>query len=380
MEPISLSVFFPAYNEEENIAEAVMSAVRVLRDSPFVRESEVIVVNDGSTDSTQQIVEDLQREHPTVRLITHTPNKGYGASLRTGLDSARMDYVFFTDSDLQFDTLELQNLLTHVGQNDVVIGYRAPRRDPFMRLVNAWGWKQLNRLLFGLKVRDIDCAFKLFKRDVVQSLRLTSSGAMLSAELLIRLQRKQVTIKEVPVSHLPRTRGSATGAKISVIMRALVEMFSLYRGELGLGTHKELFRFASVGVINTALDALLYIGLTRGTVYFAEHVTEAKLLSFLLGTVSSLVLNRLWTFKIKTAPRFSEVVRFYTTAGLSLLINVGMMNFLVSAGMYDLIALGITTIVTFVGSFTLTRSWVYGTSRSRELNPYRSTTGEYGRA
>src|SRR4029077_5194980 len=138
---------------------------------------------------------------------------GYGAALKTGMREAAMDYVFFTDADLQFDILELQNLLVHVSQYPVVIGYRAPRKDPFMRLLNARGWKLLNRLPFGLKVRDIDCAFKLFKRSELQCLRLRSQGAMISAETLIRPSRKKVAIKEVPVSHLPRVAGSPTGAK-----------------------------------------------------------------------------------------------------------------------------------------------------------------------
>ena len=158
---------------------------------------------------------------------------GYGSALKTGIKAAKLDYIFFTDADLQFDIIELQNLLVHADSYPVVIGYRAPRQDPAMRLLNARVWNFLNRTLFGLKVRDIDCAFKIFKRTEVQSLTLRSKGAMISAEILIRLSRRKVAIKEVPVSHLPRVAGSPTGAKPAVIARAFGEMVRLYRGELG---------------------------------------------------------------------------------------------------------------------------------------------------
>ncbi len=359
MKHISLTIFFPAYNEEANIAESIERTLKVVEESPFIGESEILVVNDGSSDGTAWEVERLARQYPMVRLINHRANKGYGASLRTGIRAARMDYVFFTDADLQFDILELQNLLLHLEEYDAVIGYRAPRRDPFMRLLNAKVWNLLNRILFGLRVRDIDCAFKIFRRELVQQMALESHGAMLSAELLIRLSRKSVPIKEIPVTHLPRTRGSATGAKPAVILRALAEMMRLYRGDLGLTTQKQLLRFAAVGVVNTLLDVFAYFVLTRGTLYFAAHLNEAKFASFMLGTVSSLVLNRTWTFNMKTRPTVLEVVRFYATASLSVIVNVALMNALLSMGLYDLIALGITTCATFAANFILSKFWVF---------------------
>jgi glycosyltransferase involved in cell wall biosynthesis len=357
--PISLTIFFPAYNEEKNIVKAVNQAVEVAQDSPFIGNYEILVINDGSSDCTRELAEAIAATNPHVKVINHPTNRGYGSALKTGLSAAVMDYVFFTDSDRQFDMLELHSLLVQLPQFEVVIGYRSPRRDPLMRLLNAKGWNLLNRALFGLSVRDIDCAFKIFKRDVVQSLKLRSRGAMINAEILIKLKRKGVALKEVPVSHLPRVAGSPTGAKPSVILRALREIVSLYGGELGSVTHKQALKFMSVGVVNTLVDAVAYIALTRGVPVFAEHLVAAKFFSFLLGTISSLMLNRYWTFGLRTPLTWGEVVRFYTTTSISLVINVEAMNILVSLGMYDLLALLVTTGFTFVASFTLAKFWVF---------------------
>jgi glycosyltransferase involved in cell wall biosynthesis len=358
-QPITLSIFFPTFNEEENISQTIVRTVHVVEESPFVSDYEILVINDGSSDDTGKIVEDLARIYPKVRLINHAHNRGYGAAIKTGIAAARMEYVFFTDADLQFDIVELQNLLVHVSQYPVVIGYRAPRRDSTLRLINAWGWKTLNRVLFGLRVRDIDCAFKIFKRREIQALRLQSRGAMISAETLIRLIRKHIPVKEVPVSHLPRTAGSPTGAKPSVILRAFGEMVRLYRGELGDVTQKEALKFMSVGVANTLLDATAYIFLTREMLIFSHHLTAAKFFSFLVGTISSLLLNRYWTFGVKERLGWGEVVRFYAMTSISLSVNVAMMNFIVGFGVYDLVALAITTVFTFVANFTLSKTWVF---------------------
>jgi glycosyltransferase involved in cell wall biosynthesis len=359
VKPISISIFFPAYNEEENISLAVEKTVRVVEESPYIRAYEIIIVNDGSTDGTLRIAESLARKYPTVRVVNHDVNRGYGAALQSGLAAATMDYVFFTDADLQFDILELQNLVVHIPEHDAVIGYRAPRRDPFMRLINAWGWNTLNRLFFGLKVTDIDCAFKLFRREKVQALRLKSRGAMISAETLIRLTRSGARIKEIPVSHLPRLYGSATGARLSVIFRAFREMVGLYRNDLGLVTHKQVLKFMTVGVLNTALDLVGYILLTR-YLGFGSIPTAAKFFSFMLGTISSLFLNRAWTFGVITKLSFAEVACFYAVVSMSITLNVGLMYFFVHmVGLYDLVALALTTALTFTANYTLSKIWVF---------------------
>ncbi len=366
IKPISLSIFFPTYNEEANIRESVERTLEVARNSPYISQYEILIVNDGSTDRTAAVAGELADQYAGVRVINHEKNKGYGAALKSGIAAAKMDYVFFTDADLQFDIIELQNLLVHVSQYPVVIGYRAPRQDPFMRLLNARVWNLLNRILFGLKVRDIDCAFKIFKRTEIQNLKLRSGGAMISAETLIRLSRKKVAIKEVPVSHLPRVAGSPTGAKPAVIARAFGEMVRLYRGELGLVTQKESLKFMTVGVLNTLLDAFAYVALTRGTPVFSEHLVAAKFFSFLAGTVSSLLLNRSWTFGVRGKLSAGEVARFYTMTSLSITLNVAIMNLLVSFGMYDLVALAITTVFTFAANFTISKIWVFKKQQAQE--------------
>lgn len=359
MKPITLSIFFPAYNEEANIALAVDKTVRIVEESPYVRDYELIIVNDGSKDGTPRIAEDLSRKYPKVRVVNHATNLGYGAALQTGLRAATMEYVFFTDADLQFDILELQNLLVHIPGNDAVIGYRAPRRDPFLRLLNAWGWNFLNRALFGLRIMDIDCAFKLFRREQVQNLRLKSTGAMISAETLIRLTRAGAKIKEIPVSHLPRLYGSPTGAKLSVIFRAFGEMVRLYGSELGTVGHKEVVKFMTVGVLNTALDVVGYLALTR-LLGFGSIPTAAKFFSFLLGTISSLFLNRAWTFGVTTRLSLKEVVRFYATVSMSLALNVSLMyGFVHLMGLYDILALALTTALTFGFNYALSKFWVF---------------------
>ncbi len=372
--PVTLSIFFPAYNEEENIIPSIEKAIDVAESSPFVEKFEVIVVNDGSSDHTKSrvkhYIDSLHASRSTspavsstkladVRLVNHPQNRGYGAAVLSGIHAAQMNYVFFTDADLQFDLTELNSLLVQIPNAEVILGYRAPRRDPFMRLLNAAGWKGLNRLLFGLKVRDIDCAFKLFPTSLVQRFRYVATGAMTSAEILIRLTRSGASIKEVPVTHWPRVAGSPTGAKLSVIARAFTEMIQLYVGELGLATQKQAIRFICVGVLNTLVDIIAYIALTR-VPELAVSITMAKLISFLAGTVTSFVLNRSWTFQMRSKVRFIEVVRFYSVISLSLIINIVVMSFLTNyLGVYDLVALLLTTVFTFAASFTLSRAWVF---------------------
>jgi glycosyltransferase involved in cell wall biosynthesis len=222
----SISIFFPAYNEEKNISTSIEKALNTVQQ--ITDTYEVIVVDDGSKDKTSEIVQRYAKNNPHVRLIQHSKNKGYGDALKSGIGGARYDYIFFTDSDLQFDLDELKIFATYIPQYDTVIGYRKNRNDPFIRIVNAKLWNIANRILFGLKVKDIDCAFKLLRRDMVQKISILSGGAMISAEMLIKLDDLGITIKELPVTHFPRTMGSQTGANIHVIIRAFKEMWKLF--------------------------------------------------------------------------------------------------------------------------------------------------------
>lgn len=357
---IDISLFFPAYNEEENLKASVSSAIRVLE--KVSSRFEIIIVDDGSKDKTGAIADGLADKDARIRVIHHSPNQGYGAALWSGIQAARYDWVFFTDADLQFDLDELKRLVAYVPLFEVVLGYRAPRRDPFMRLVNAKGWNMLNRILFGLKVKDIDCAFKLFKRSLVSDLPIRSRGAAMSAEMLIRLQRKNIPFKEVPVTHLPRTRGSPTGAKPAVIIRAFKELFGLYRTELGpnIEGYVQAAKFGAVGLINTMVDLASYYVLTRYVLFFSSHVVSAKFLTFMLGTVSSFMLNRRFTFGLKAKPRIAEIFRFYASIALTVAVNVSALYVFHSIlGIHDLIAAVISTLLTFSVGFIASKLWVF---------------------
>jgi glycosyltransferase involved in cell wall biosynthesis len=217
----------PAYNEEANIEPQVHDVVNMLRS--VTDDYEVIVVNDGSRDRTGEIVSRLSAAMPQVRLVQHERNQGYGAALYTGFTNAKNEWIFLTDSDRQFDMADFQKLLPFIQQADIIAGYRAPRRDPFMRVLNGKGWSALVTLWFGYTARDIDCAFKLFKGEVIERIQyhIVSRGATFSAEFLIRAKRQGYRIVEVPVSHHPRRAGSPTGARPDVIMRAFRELFKL---------------------------------------------------------------------------------------------------------------------------------------------------------
>lgn len=221
----SISGVLPAFNEELVIADTVGSMVAALAD--LTEDYEVIVVNDGSRDSTRRVVEELSAGNPRIRCISHPVNRGYGAALGTGFAAATRELVFMTDGDKQFDPRELAIFLPHIQDADLVIGYRAPRRDPFMRRVNGWGWNLVVRLLFGYVARDVDCAFKLFRRSVLETVHVESIGATFSAEFLIKARRKGFRIKEMRATHLPRRAGHATGAKPAVILRAFRELIRL---------------------------------------------------------------------------------------------------------------------------------------------------------
>lgn len=353
----SLSLFFPAYNESGSITRAVNQADRVLKQ--LTKTYEIIVVNDGSRDDTGAIADALATKNHRVRVVHHPQNQGYGAAVTSGLHAAKYDYVFFTDADMQFDLKELKKLLVHVPAYEAVLGYRAHRQDPFFRRVNAYGWNVLNRIAFGLKVRDIDCAFKLLKRDRVQNINLTSRGAMVSAELLIHLQRQCIPFKEVAVTHMPRTSGSPTGAKPSVILRALRELFQLYRGELGSVTHKQVVKFAFVGGINTVLDLIAYYVLTRYTNYFGDHIIITKITTFATASLFSFFANHKWTFRRTARPTWIEFFRFYLTIAIAIVINAGSLYIFAPIFGHDIPAALCATVTTFIWNFTISKFWVF---------------------
>ena len=222
-----ISLVFPAFDEEASVDALLDAALRL---APELGESfEIILVDDGSRDGTAAVIERRSRGDDRIRLVRHPSNRGYGAALRSGLREARGELVFFSDADLQFDLGEVTQLLQHTDRFDVVVGYRSPRRDPWGRRAIATLWGIAVRALFGLRIRDIDCAFKVFRRPVLESMPIESIGAFVNTEILARAKRAGWRIHEVPVTHHPRRFGRQSGARPRVILRALIELASLYR-------------------------------------------------------------------------------------------------------------------------------------------------------
>jgi glycosyltransferase involved in cell wall biosynthesis len=224
---LDISMILPAFNEEANITEAVEKAREVA--TRLCRRYEVIVVDDGSSDNTAELVEKLTATDANVTLLQHGQNRGYGEALKSGFEAARYDLVFFTDADNQFDLNELEAFLPWIRKVDVVAGYRLNRQDRPVRRISAKAWNVLVRALFYVPVRDIDCAFKLFRRSVFKELDLASVGAMVNTELMVKLGRSGASVVEVGVTHYPRTAGEARGANPKVIFTAFYELTRMYR-------------------------------------------------------------------------------------------------------------------------------------------------------
>jgi glycosyltransferase involved in cell wall biosynthesis len=223
-----LSVVLPAYNEEAVIAMTVQHCVDVL--SVIAPDYEIVIVNDGSRDRTGEIADELAASNRRIHAVHNNPNQGYGGALIAGFRTASKQLTFFMDSDGQFDITDLALLLRYREEGyRAVLGYRKDRQDAFMRLVNAWGWKMLVRILLGLRVRDIDCAFKLYDTMLVRTFDIRSSGAMINTEMLTKLMKLGIPYIEVPVRHLPRLQGKASGANVWVIVRAFKELVQLQR-------------------------------------------------------------------------------------------------------------------------------------------------------
>ncbi|NLF01121.1 MAG: glycosyltransferase family 2 protein [Anaerolineales bacterium] len=222
-----LSVFMPAYNEADNVERAVQQVSQVAQTLGI--DYEIIVVNDGSRDDTGDVVRSLLGQVPHLRLVEHYPNRGYGGALKAGFAAAEGNLIVFVPADNQFDFAEVTRLLSKAQGADIVCGYRANRQDHFVRKLNAFGWNTLVRLLFGRLCRDIDCGFKLVRREVLAHVHLVSDGAMVDTELLAGARARGFKIAEVAVTHLPRVGGAATGANPRVILRAFRDLVRFRR-------------------------------------------------------------------------------------------------------------------------------------------------------
>ncbi len=226
-ELLSLTMFFPCYNEEANVERVTRQAVEVCQS--LTTDYEVIIVNDGSKDRTGEIADRLVRELPNVRAVHNCPNLGYGGALQSGYRAATKQWVFYTDGDGQFDMHEIAKLLMLRGENIIVSAYRMDRKDPLIRKINAWCWCTLVNVMFGMRVRDVDCAFKLFPARLFKQIEMRSMGALIDTEVLAKAVRLGYSIRQVGVHHYPRLAGQQTGANFKVILRAFRELFKLRR-------------------------------------------------------------------------------------------------------------------------------------------------------
>ncbi len=220
-------MFLPSHDEEGNVERVVRG---LLAELPRVAEDyEVVVVDDGSRDRTGEIADRLAAEDSRVKVVHHRVNRGYGGAVISGIRASTKPYVLLCDGDGQFDPADIELLIAGTDANDVVVGRRVRRADHLMRRINGKAWTVLVRLLFAIRISDIDCGFKLFKREVLDGVGLRAQGAMISTELMARLAARGAKIAEVEVKHLPRLSGEQSGANLRVITRAFRELFKLYR-------------------------------------------------------------------------------------------------------------------------------------------------------
>jgi glycosyltransferase involved in cell wall biosynthesis len=223
----SISIFYPAYNDENSIGEMVNQALALA--PRFTSDYEVIVVNDGSSDGTAAVLDELARKHSRVRVIHHPRNRGYGGALRSGFTNATKDFVFYTDGDGQYDVNELAKLIPLMTEEvDVVNGYKLKRSDGKRRIILGAAYKLLARLLFRLPIRDVDCDFRLMRRSAIQSIDLVSTSGVVCTEMIYKLKRAGCRFTEAPVNHYPRLHGQSQFFTVRRVAKTLVDFFALW--------------------------------------------------------------------------------------------------------------------------------------------------------
>jgi glycosyltransferase involved in cell wall biosynthesis len=227
---ITLSVFFPAYYDEKNIGKVVTKAVEVI-EGLQIKDYEITIIEDGSPDNTAKAADELAETFPKVKVIHHEKNKGYGATLYEGFTSARFDYVFYTDGDNQFDLEELRKFVALVPYSDIVVGYRKKKQYSLYRKITSFVYNAFLRLMFDIDYIDIDCAFKLIKRDLFDKIKIKTKDAFIDAEIMIQANLLGYKSSEIGVKHLPRVDGISTAARPSIIIRTIREILQ-FRKEI----------------------------------------------------------------------------------------------------------------------------------------------------
>ena len=224
-----ISVILPIYNEEKNIKKSIDCVVDFFykRNNLLPEAFEIIAVNDGSKDKTKDILNSYSGVE-NIHIVSHIKNLGYGSALRSGFDMAQGDLIFFTDSDCQFDINDLVKFTKEIKNYDFIIGYRKNRKDSKIRIFNGFLLRLAAGFLFGIKVKDVDCAFKLFKKEIIKSLTLCERGALINLEILALAQKKHYKFLELPVSHFYRTEGNPTGGNLKVIFLAAYNFLWLW--------------------------------------------------------------------------------------------------------------------------------------------------------
>jgi glycosyltransferase involved in cell wall biosynthesis len=223
----SVSVFFPAYNDAGTIASLVILAHMTVR--RYTDDYEVIVVNDGSPDHTGELLDEMATVNPWLKVVHHVKNRGYGGALRTGFETASKDLILYTDGDAQYDPREFALLLDAYSDDvDFVNGYKIARNDPFHRKIIGRVYHHFVKLAFGLKVRDVDCDFRLMRRSIFEKVRLTRSSGVICVELMKKVTDAKLRITQVPVHHYHRTYGQSQFFNFPRVFRTLRDLANLW--------------------------------------------------------------------------------------------------------------------------------------------------------
>jgi glycosyltransferase involved in cell wall biosynthesis len=345
-----LSVFLPAYNEEENIAETISKTIKVLEEC--TETYELIIVDDGSKDKTGDVVNNLALLNNKIKLVSHEVNGGYGKALRTGFKSCKYEWIAFIDSDGQFNFEEFPNFINAQRETDadLVIGYYKERKVSLKRKISSKLWEFIVWILFGLKVRDIDCGFKLIRKEVIDSMNLDSErGAFISTELLVKAKSRGYKIEEIPVTHYERKCGKATGADLKVILNSFKDLYKL---------KKKFLLFCFVGFTSAFISLIIFNILLKLSLTFNQ--------SIIIGTLSSAIynffMNRKLTFSATDIPVKKQIVKYaviYSVAqGAQMLAGIITKNILgggtVMSNIAVMVGIAISIPISFLGSLLWT--------------------------